>query len=526
MCRALSEALYELSANHTSQLGEVFTSLVELVVRQEVYMARRLYIKAENIVHSYGEQVVLDFDRFYLYEGEKVGLVGMNGAGKSTLLKILSGEIEPTQGFVERECEPFYFEQFGSDNTYYETDYTEAGKMGVSDQIWQENVSGGEDTRIRLAQLFSSQHAVAFLDEPTSNLDYDGVEILKKRLKEIDTMVIISHDRALLNELCDRIVEISFGRLQSFNGNYDDYVIQKEELFKTQQSEYENYQAEKKRLQNVYVEKKAKAKTVEKKPKNISSSEAKARALCGNRKPEDKARGIERSATNVLNRLEHMEVKEKPKEEPTARPDFRLTNPPRNPIVIRGEHISFSYEDNVIFDDADFMIKNGSKVALLGGNGAGKTTLLNLITDREKVYVVPGAKIGYAKQNMSQIDMEKTVLENVRKVSIQSESLSRIILARLLLSERDMNKKAKDLSGGERMKLSFAMLFVSDVNLLILDEPTNYLDIPSVEALEKLLVEYEGTLIFTSHDKTFVDRVANERMYIVEGKIKNFATRS
>ncbi len=483
-------------------------------------MSKRLLIKAENIVHSYGEQTVLDFDRFYLYEGEKVGLVGMNGAGKSTLLKILSGEIEPTTGIVERQCTPFYFEQFGSDTVRYDTDYGEAGRMGVSDQIWQENVSGGEDTRIRLAQLFSSPHAVAFLDEPTSNLDYEGVEMLKKRLKEIDTLVLISHDRTVLNEVCDRIVEISFGSLHSFNGNYDEYVVQKEEQFKTRQAEYENYQAEKKRLQSVYTEKKAKAKNVEKKPKNLSSSEAKALALCGNRKPEDKARGIERSATNVLKRLEHMEVKEKPKEEPTARPDFRLTNPPRNPIVIRGEHISFSYDDHVIFDDADFMIKNGSKVAILGGNGAGKTTLLELISKHEGgVYVVPGAKIGYAKQNMSQIDMDQTVLENVRRVSIQSESLSRIILARLLLSERDMNKKASELSGGERMKLSFAMLFVSDVNLLIFDEPTNYLDIPSVEALEKMLCEYEGTLIFTSHDKMFVDRIATERMYIDCGKI-------
>ena len=166
------------------------------------------------------------------------------------------------------------------------------------------------------------------------------------------------------------------------------------------------------------------------------------------------------------------------------------------------------------------MIKNGSKVAILGGNGAGKTTLLELISKRENVYVVPGAKIGYARQNMSQIDLNKTVLENVRRVSIQTESLSRIILARLLLSERDMNKKAGDLSGGERMKLSFAMLFVSDVNLLILDEPTNYLDIPSVEALEKLLMEYEGTLVFTSHDKMFVDRIATDRLYIKDGKIE------
>ena len=201
-------------------------------------MARNLLIKAENIVHSYGEQTVLDFDRFYLYEGEKVGLVGMNGTGKSTLLKILSGQLEPTSGTVSRKCIPFYFEQFGSDSAYFETDYAEAGKMGVADHIWQENVSGGEDTRIRLAQLFSSPHAVAFLDEPTSNLDYEGVKMLVKRLKEIDTMVIISHDRAVLNEVCDRIVEISFGKLHSYDGNYDDYVVQKEEQFKTQQAEY------------------------------------------------------------------------------------------------------------------------------------------------------------------------------------------------------------------------------------------------------------------------------------------------
>lgn len=392
--------------------------------------------------------------------------------------------------------------------------------MGVADHIWQESVSGGEDTRIRLAQLFSSPHAVAFLDEPTSNLDYEGVKMLIKRLKEIDTMVIISHDRAVLNEVCDRIVEISFGKLHSYDGNYDEYVAQKEEVLKTQQAEYENYQAEKKRLKSIYIEKKAKAKTVDKKPKNIAPSDAKTRAFIGSRKPEDKARGIERSATNVLKRLEHMEVKEKPKEEPIARPDFRLTDPPRNPIVIRGEHISFAYDDHVVFDDADFMIRNGSKVAILGGNGAGKTTLLELIKKRDGVYVVPGAKIGYARQNMSQIDLSQTVLENVRRVSIQSESISRIVLARLLLSERDMNKKASELSGGERMKLSFAMLFVSDVNLLILDEPTNYLDIPSVEALEKMLVEYEGTLIFTSHDKVFVDRIATDRLYIGDGKIR------
>ncbi len=483
-------------------------------------MPRKMLIEAENIEVTYGEQTVLDFDRFYLYEGEKVGLVGINGAGKTTLLRVLSGNLEPTRGKVSLNCIPFYFQQFEDGLSNEEADYTEAGKLGVGEKLWQESVSGGENTRIRLAQLFSCQRAVVFLDEPTSNLDSSGVELLKKRLSEIESMVIISHDRSLLNAVCDRIVEVSFGKLNFFNGNYDDYLEQKDLQRKSEYAEYENYQAEKKRLKNVYMQKKSKAKSVEKKPKNISASEAKAIALCGNRKPEDKARALEKSAENVLKRIEHMEVKEKPKEEPVARPDFRLTNPPRNPIVIRGEHISFGYDDKLIFDDADFIIKNGAKVALVGDNGAGKTTLIDLIDKKEQVYVVPGAKIGYARQNMSQIDMDKTVLENVRAVSIQSESISRIILARLLLTERDIKKKASELSGGERMKLSFAMLFVSDANLLIMDEPTNYLDIPSIEALEKLLVEYEGTLIFVSHDKTFVDHIATEKLMIKNGKIK------
>lgn len=482
-------------------------------------MSKKLLIEAENIEVTYGEQTVLNFERFYLYEGEKVGLVGINGAGKTTLLKVLSGSIEPTKGKVSQYCTPFYFEQFGDGLSFDDADYSEAGKLGVSDQLWQENVSGGENTRIRLSQLFSSQRAVAFLDEPTSNLDSAGVELLKKRLNEIETLVLISHDRALLNAVCDRIVEVSFGELNFFDGNYDDYLEHKALLKKSQYAEYENYQAEKKRLQSVYLQKKAKAKSVVKKPKNLTSSEAKAIALCGNRKPEDKARSLEKSAENVLKRIEHMEVKEKPKEEPVARPDFRLTNPPKNPIVIRGEHLCFGYDEKLIFDDADFIIKNGAKVALVGDNGAGKTTLIELINRREGVYVVPGAKIGYARQNMSQIDMDKTVLENVRDVSIQKESIARIILARLLLTERDIQKKASDLSGGERMKLSFAMLFVSDVNFLILDEPTNYLDIPSIEALEKLLTEYEGTLIFVSHDKTFVEHVATEKLLIRDGKI-------
>ena len=482
-------------------------------------MAKKQLICAENIKVSFGEQDVLDFDKFQVFEGDKIGLVGVNGAGKSTLLQVLAGELEPSQGFVRINCEPFYFRQFEAAWDCYELDGKEVKTMGVREQIWQEQVSGGENTRIRLAQLFGCQRAVAFLDEPSANLDQKGIELLTKRLQDMESFVLVSHDRALMNEVCNQIVEISFGKLKSFDGNYEVYKELKQAQTDRQWREYEQYNSEKKRLQKIYYDKKVKAQRIESKPRNMSSSDAKTRNFWATRKIEDKARSMEKSATNVMKRLEHMEVKEKPKEVSKMRPDFRLTNPPENPIVIRGEHISFDYDGKKVYEDASFVVKNKSKVVISGDNGAGKTTLLDMIIDKNQIYVVPGAKIGYVRQNLSDIDMDRTVLENVMEVSIQKEEIARTILARLLLSERDMKKKVRCLSGGERMKLAFARLFVSDVNLLILDEPTNYLDLPSIEALEELLQEYEGTLLFVSHDKEFAQQIATDMLVIDNGKV-------
>ena len=486
-------------------------------------MSLKQLLCAENIKVSFGEQEVLDFEKFRLYEGDKVGLVGANGAGKTTLLKVLCGQLEPERGSVKMVCEPFYFKQFEESCDPFELDGKEIKTMGVREQIWQEQVSGGENTRIRLAQMFGSNKAVAFLDEPTANLDGKGRALLSERMTGMTTFVVVSHDRALMNKVCNKIVEISEGKLTEYSGNYDDYRHQKEEQVQRQWVEYEQYTAEKKRLMEVYFDKKSQAKNMAKKPKGMSYSEYKMRNLIGGHMPMDRVLSMEKSAANVLKRIEHMEVKNKPREMPKIRPDFRLTCPPENPIVIRGEHITFGYDGKLLYDDASFVIKNKSKVAILGDNGAGKTTLLNLILTGNQVSVVPAAKIGYISQNMAEIDMEKTVLQNAKEVSIQKEDITRTVLARLLLSGRDMEKKAGELSGGERMKLAFAMLFVSDVNLLVLDEPTNYLDLPSIEALESLLKEYEGTLVFVSHDMEFVDNIATEKLLVAKGKVRTLA---
>ena len=482
-------------------------------------MSNKELIRAENISFSYGNQEVLCFKEFTMYEGEKIGIVGINGVGKTTFLRLLLGEIKPDKGQVIKNCSPFYFKQFNEDINPFDIDFNEAGKLRIQDKIWQGTVSGGEQTRLHLAQLFSSERSVVFIDEPTANLDQKGIDLLSKRLQNIESLLLISHDRTLCNQICNKIVEISDGNIYEYEGNYDAYLTQKEIERKHKVAEYEKYSNEKNRLQKVFEKKKEKAVSVERRPSKISSSDAKTRSFIASRKPEGKAKSINKSATNVQKRISHMDIKDKPKVDAAIKLDFWLTNPPENSIVIRGESISFSYDDKLILDDCNIIVKNRSKLAIVGDNGSGKTTLLNLIVQAEDIYVVPSAKIGYLKQNFSQIDLDKTVYENIKEISIQSESIMRMILARLLLDANDLNKKAKELSGGERMKLAFAMLVVGNYNILIMDEPTNYLDIPSIEALESILKEYEGTVIFTSHDKTFVDRIATDCYEIKNKKI-------
>lgn len=507
-------------------------------------MQARQLILAENIEMRFGEREVFRFDRMTVYAGEKIGLVGANGAGKTTLLRILAGEMEPMAGRVRIAGDVAFFRQFAEkqegrfpEEDFWELSGKEVSDMGIQDKVWEASVSGGEETRIRLAQMFSDDKAIIFLDEPTSNLDYKGIAVLKRKLAALETLVVVSHDRALLNEICTRIIEIEGGKLTEYDGGYDDYLEQKQAAVARQWTEYENYTAEKKRLEKVFQEKKEHARQIEKRPKNMSPREAGLRNFVSRHPKDAKARKMEKSAKNVRQRIDAMEVKERPRELPKIRPDFRLTDPPENRFVIRGEGISFAYEGGPeLFRESSFQVANHSRVAIVGENGAGKTTLLHLICAAARsgageeaeflpvlsageISVVPKARIGLFEQNLSTIDYERTVLENVMDVSIQQESVARTILSRLLFFEKDMKKPASVLSGGERIKLAFAKLFVSRVNLLILDEPTNYLDIPSIEALEAMFSEYEGTLVFVSHDEAFIRRVATDVLEVADGTI-------
>jgi len=254
-------------------------------------------------------------------------------------------------------------------------------------------------------------------------------------------------------------------------------------------------------------------------PKRMGNSEA--RLHKG--KTAEKKKKLNDAASNIRKRLKTLEIQKKPMELPEIKMDFSLTNPPGNKIVIRADALAFSYGEKVVFDDVAFDISNGSKVAFFGENGSGKTSLLNLIANgNPKINVAAKAKLGYFYQGFENIFFDKTVLENAMSGSIQTPTVTRTILARLFIAGDSVYKPASVLSGGERIKLSFAKLFVLDANILLLDEPTNYLDMPSIEILQNLLNEYEGTAIFVSHDRAFINAVANKLIIFKNQKLISF----
>ena len=484
-------------------------------------MQAKLYLSAEGLQAAFGERALFTLDQLQIYEGDRIGLVGMNGAGKTTLLRLLSGELAPESGRIRRYCVPFYFQQF-ADFRGSSASQEALSRFGVSRVEDQSSVSGGEAERLRLADLFSAERAFLLIDEPTSNLDRDGIRLLDEKLSSVSTFILISHDRALLNRQCSRILEIENKTVTAYDGNYDAYMLQKEQARARALTEYEQYTEEISRLRFACQEKKQQARQADRRPKKKSSSDAKAQDFSATRRSAGgKAQGLERSARNIQQRIEHMDVKERPREPPVIRPDFRLTDPPQGRIILQADHLTFAYPNGrTIFDDAAFTLYRGSRTALLGPNGAGKTTLFRLIARGDLIRAAPKARLGFFHQDLSDLRDVHTVLESVMRDSIQKENVVRSTLARLLFTARDLNKQVAVLSGGEKIRLCFARLFTGSANVLILDEPTNYLDIPSIEALQKMFSEYEGTLLFASHDSAFVQAVATARLQIENCKIK------
>ncbi|MBN2852649.1 MAG: ABC-F type ribosomal protection protein [Clostridia bacterium] len=461
---------------------------------------------------EYGDRLLFEIDNASVYHGEKIGIVGSNGAGKTTLMEIMSKRIIPTQGKVMINPSFSYIPQL---DEYHHTETS-----AVMKQKWDVPdcpISGGEITRLKIAEAFSDEADILLCDEPTCNLDQDGIVQLENAFKSFKgTLVLISHDRKLLDEVCDTIWEIEDEKLSVFKGNYSDYMIQKEYILKQKQESYEKYMVEKDKLHRAILERNKKANSMKKTPKRMGNSEARLHKM----EVRQRAGKIEQAATHLKSRLDKLETVDKPKSKTVIRmsADNHTGFVSRNAVTI--ENLNVCFGENVVLSNVSLLIEKSSKVALTGNNGSGKTTLMNCIYEnRKEILIAPGAKISYFRQNYSNLSDDNCILDEVLENSRVPEYMARIILARLGIRTEEVYKKIGVLSGGERSRVSLALILCEENPIMLLDEPTNYLDIQALEALEEMLIDYKGTLLFVSHDRYFREKIATRTLIVNNGMV-------
>lgn len=486
-----------------------------------------LVLQAHQISKSYGEQQLFNSFSLKVYSGERIGITGPNGAGKSTLLKVLAGIESPDEGSVRLYTSYSFLRQQDDGVPESMASSLPVGRnqrlMGLLD--WEPDrqhvhLSGGEKAKLRFLHAFDPDCGILFADEPTSNLDMESADIVKKELKAYKgTLLLVSHDRDLLDELCDTILEIMNGEVRVFPGNYTQYVRQREAEYQRQVFEYESYIRERERLKERILERKANRQTVRKTPSRMGNSEARLHR----RNWTAIQKKLSQSIDQLETRLEKLEKKEKPRELPQV---LIKIEPPSNPVsskAVRARNLTIGFNVRKLIINATFEIPTGKRTALLGKNGSGKTTLANLIAERDsRLSIAPGVEFGYFKQDFSILDETRSILENVMAESEKPEHEVRGVLARLLIPAGHVHKPVALISGGEKVKVSIARLLVSKANFIILDEPTNYLDVFSLEALESVLKDYTGTLLLISHDRQFVENIAQRLLIIEDNRLKTF----
>lgn len=477
-----------------------------------------LLIECNKIKKYYNDRLIIEIDSLKIYSHDRIGIVGLNGSGKTTLMNILSKGLEPDEGWVKILGKIEIISQLESPRKKTISGEM-ASKFGIKN-IWEDTMSGGEKTRFKLAKALENESSIIFGDEPTSNLDIDGIEILEEKLLKYNGgLLLISHDRSFLDKLCNQILEIEDSKIKIYSGNYSDYKEQKLQERDRARFEYKEYVSEKKRLKGIINDSKQKSLNIKGAPKRMGNSEARLHKMGGQRAKAS----LEKKIKNVEKRIEHLDVKEKPKAEDKIKIDILNSNKLHKKIIIEGKKVNKRFGDKIIFKNAEFNIYNGAKIALIGPNGCGKSTLIKMIMNNEaSIKIAQGAKIGYFSQDMNILNNNLNIIENVMETSIYSENFARLLLGRLLFKGDSIYKKVNILSGGEQVKVSFAKILLQDSNILILDEPTNYLDINSLEVIENALNEYDRTLLIISHDRKFINTIANQIMIIEDFIIKMF----
>lgn len=479
-------------------------------------------VELENIELSFMDEVVLNIPRLAIHQFDRIGIVGRNGAGKSTLLKLIAGQINPDKGVVKRIADFAYFDQLASvDNK--DADYAFMGKLSIPKTATQ-NFSGGELTRMKLARLFSNYHEGLLIDEPTTHLDKEGRNFLLDQLTYYyGALVLVSHDRFVLDQLVTKILEIEDGWITEYTGNYSDYVAQKELAKRQQQEQHEKYLKEKSRLIKAAEEKMKKADKVTQASKHVSKKEVKAKAnkMFMTKSKDTSQKGIQRAAKALEQRVEQLEEVEVPKTENIIH--FRMSESLQlhNKFPIMADQLTLSAGDKLLLHEASFQFPLGRTIAITGDNGSGKSTLLHhILQGGDGLTISPKAVFGTYEQMDYKFTKDESVLGFMKDRSDYAESKIRSVLHSMDFTGNDLQKNVQHLSGGEAIRLALCQLFLGRYNVLVLDEPTNFLDVFCIEALEQFLQGYEGTILLASHDRTFIERVANDVYVLKDQKIE------
>ncbi|EJX2682449.1 ATP-binding cassette domain-containing protein [Clostridioides difficile] len=478
-----------------------------------------LLVKVENLKKYYADKLILDIDKLEILENDKIGLVGSNGQGKTTLLKAILGEIEIDEGYTYLTESYSYISQ--SENNIETCSHSKEKSLLNAPDKFEEYLSGGEKVKLKIADALSNKKNIIIADEPTSNLDKKSIGLLEDMFKRHEgALLLISHDRRFLDELCTTILELEDGKLKAYKGNYTDYLMQKDEEVKRADFEYQEYVKEKKRLEKALLYKKTLSDGIRKTPKRMGNSEARLHKMGG----QTNKKKLDSNVKAIKSRIDKLEVKNKPKvsKEMNIKIQDGMEIISKNLIEVKD--MTLKLENKLLLDNVSFKIKRGKKIALLGDNGCGKSTLIKeILADKnDDIKINDKVKVGYFDQNQSLLDEEKSVLYNTKVNSSFDESFIRINLSLFGFKGDDVYKKVKVLSGGEKVKIALCKIILEDNNFLVFDEPTNYLDIKSMEALEKALINTDKTMLIVSHDRVFVSHICNYIIEIKDAKIREF----
>lgn len=478
-----------------------------------------IQIKDLELIYS-GKEIVI-VPELNVYMNEKIGIIGENGSGKTSLMKLIAHQLTPTKGTIQTSIDFQYYAQMDDvvEESITDLDGALLSRFTVPTTDVQ-NLSGGEMTKYRLTQLLSTYQSGMLLDEPTTHLDQRGKQQLIEELRYYyGTLLFISHDRFFLNELAEKIWEIKDGKITEYKGNYDAYLQQKEHEKNSQERAHQEYQKEMQRLTKGIQEKKQKAEQAGKISDKKKKQNVRPDRLSSSKQKDTVQKNLYKQAKAMTSRLEQLKEVQGLERETSIKFPKHETAEIHNPYPLRIEKLTVTYDQKRILDEVDFQLPLGKKVAVVGSNGAGKSTLLQAILDgHSSIVLSPKVKIETYRQMDYQLSSQRSLLLELMTETDWPESTVRSLLHHLGFSQDEVFKPLSVLSGGEATRVAIAQLFTRPSNLLILDEPTNFIDLTTIQALEMFLKEYTGTVLFTSHDPHFIE-LADEVWELKNGKL-------